>query len=120
VIVLSASAADVNDIGRHLLDESYPLTRERVAITLAPEALDGLVGEYALTPEFHITITREGSQLYLQATGQPRFPIYPESEDSFFLRVVEAQVEFVRGPDGKATTLTLHQGGASTPGPRVK
>jgi CubicO group peptidase (beta-lactamase class C family) len=120
VIVLSASAADINDIGRHLLDESYPLTRERVAITLPPETLDGLVGEYALTPEFHITITREGSQLYLQATGQPRFPIYAESETSFFLRVVEAQVEFARGPDGKATKLTLHQGGASTPGPRVK
>ena len=120
VIVLSASAADINDIGRHLLDESYPLTRERVAITLPPETLDGLLGEYALTPEFHITITREGAQLYLQATGQPRFPIYAESENSFFLRVVEAQVDFARGPDGKATRLTLHQGGASTSGPRVK
>jgi CubicO group peptidase (beta-lactamase class C family) len=120
VIVLSASAADVNDIGRHLLDDSYPLTRERVAITLPPEALDGLVGEYALTPEFNITITREGTQLYLQATGQPRFPLYAESENIFFLRVVEAQVAFTRGPDGNATMLTLHQGGASTPGQRVK
>lgn len=120
VIVLSASAADVNDIGRHLLDDSYPLTRERVAITLPPETLDGLVGEYALTPEFQITITREGSRMYLQATGQPRFPLYAESENSFFLRVVEAQVAFTRGPDGKATVLTLHQGGASTPGQRVK
>lgn len=33
VIVLSASAADVNDIGRHLLDDSYPLVRERGAST---------------------------------------------------------------------------------------
>ncbi|MCR4342263.1 MAG: serine hydrolase [Gemmatimonadaceae bacterium] len=120
VIVLSASAADVTDIGRHLLDNAYPLVRERVAITLPPESLDGLVGEYALTPEFHITITREGSQMYLQATGQPRFPLYAESENSFFLRVVEAQVTFTRGPDGRATTLTLHQGGASTPAPRVR
>ena len=120
VIVLSASAADVSDIGRHLLDNAYPLARERVAITLAPELLDGLVGEYALTPQFHITITREGAQLYLQATGQPRFPLYAESENSFFLRVVEAVVTFTRGADGKATSLTLHQGGSSTPGPRVK
>lgn len=120
VIVLSASSADVNDIGRHLLDGSYPLSRPRVAVTLPPETLDGLVGEYALAPEFHVTITREGSQLYLQATGQPRFPLYAESENSFFLRVVEAQVAFTRGPDGKATMLTLHQGGASTPGQRVK
>ena len=120
VIVLSASAVDVNDIGRHLLDNSYPLVRERVAITLAPQSLEGLVGEYALAPQFQITITREGAQLYLQATAQPRFPIYAESENSFFLRVVEAVVTFTRGADGRATSLTLHQGGASTPGPRVK
>ncbi|MEX1187587.1 MAG: serine hydrolase [Gemmatimonadaceae bacterium] len=120
VIVLSASAADVTDIGRHLLDDAYPVVRERVAVTLPETSLEGLVGEYALTPEFHITITREGSQMYLQATGQPRFPLYAESEDSFFLRVVEAQVAFTRGPDGRATTLTLHQGGASTPAPRVR
>jgi D-alanyl-D-alanine-carboxypeptidase/D-alanyl-D-alanine-endopeptidase len=120
VIVLSASAADVTDIGRHLLDNTYPLVRERVAVTLSPESLDGLVGEYALTPEFHITITREGPQMYLQATGQARFPAYAESENTLFLRVVEAVVTFSRGPDGRATSLTLHQGGASTPAPRVK
>lgn len=120
VIVLSASSADISDIGRHLLDNAYPLVRERVAITVAPESLDGLVGEYALSPQFRVTITREGGQLYLQATAQPRFPLYAESENSFFLRVVDAVVTFTRGPDGKATMLTLHQGGASTPGQRVK
>lgn len=120
VIVLSASAADVSDIGRHLLDNAYPLVRERVAITLPPESLDGLIGEYALAPEFHITITREGSQLYAQATGQSRYPAFAESETSFFLRIVEAVITFTRGADGKATMLTLHQGGASTPAPRVK
>lgn len=120
VIVLSASDADVNDIGRHLMDESYPITRARVAVTLSPESLEGLVGEYALTPQFQIAVTRDGSQLYLQATGQPRFPLFAESENNFFLRVVEAQVTFTRGPDGRATALTLHQGGATTLGPRVK
>ena len=120
VIVLSASSADMNDIGRHLLDDSFPLSRARVAISLPEASLDGLVGEYALAPEFHITITREGTQLYLQATGQPRFPLFAESDSSFFVRVVEAVVTFARGADGRATSLTLHQGGASTPGARVK
>jgi len=120
VIVLSASAAEVTDIGRHVLDSSYPLSRARVAVTLPPEVLDGLVGEYALTPQFHITITREGTQMYLQATGQPRFPLYAESENTLFLRVVDALVTFTRGADGRATTITLHQGGSSTPGQRVR
>ena len=120
VIVLSASSADVNDVGRHLLDASYPLVRERVAVTLPAETLDGLVGEYALAPEFHITISRDGAQMYLQATGQPRVPAFAESENVLFLRVVNAVVTFTRGPDGKATSLTLHQGGSSSPGARVK
>ncbi len=120
VIVLSASASDVNDIARHLLDSSSPLVRERVAVTLPAESLDGLVGEYALTAEFRITISREGSQLYVQATGQGKFPVFAESERSFFARAVDAQITFALGPDGKATMLTLHQGGASTPGQRVR
>jgi len=120
VIVLSASTSSINDIGRHLLDSSSPLTRERVALTLAPESLEGLLGEYELAPNARITITRDGSQLYLQLTGQPRFPAFAESQASFFLRVVDAQITFTRGADGRATSLTLHQNGANSPAPRVK
>jgi hypothetical protein len=34
--------------------------------------------------------------------------------------VVDAQLEFQRGPDGKATGVTLYQGGRVVPGKRVK
>ena len=46
-------------------------------------------------PTFRITVTLEDAGLAIQATGQPRFPVFAESETSFFLKVVEAQVEFV-------------------------
>src|SRR5690606_3443901 len=69
---------------------------------------------YALdaAPQFILTFTRSGDSLFTQATGQPKFPIYPTSDSSFALRVVEASVSFHRDTEGKVTHATLHQGGA--------
>jgi hypothetical protein len=53
----------------------------------------------------------EGEQLMTQATNQPKFPIFPESETKFFLKVVDAQIEFVFDAKGEVTSLILHQGG---------
>jgi hypothetical protein len=46
-----------------------------------------------------------------QITGQPKFPLFAESENHFFLKVVDAQVEFVKDAQGKVTHLIIHQGG---------
>jgi len=42
--------------------------------------------------------------------------IYPESESRFFLKVMNAQIDFKRGPDGKATGLVFHQAGGTCRG----
>ena len=46
-----------------------------------------------------------------QATNQPKFPIYPESETKFFLKVVDAQLTFGKDAAGTVTDVTLHQNG---------
>ena len=53
-----------------------------------------------------------------QATGQPKFPLFAESETKFYLKVVEAQVEFFRDQKGRVTHLVLHQGGRDVKGLR--
>ena len=58
----------------------------------------------------------EGDRLFAQATGQPKFELFAEKKDEVFLRVVEAQISFQRGTDGKVSSLILHQGGRDTPG----
>jgi len=120
VVVLANSTADIDDIGFHLLDARMPLTAQHVAIALPPDALDAFPGEYRLAPTFSIVITREGAQLYAQATNQPRFPVYPESANDFFYRVVDAQITFNRDTTGKVTGLVLHQNGQNLPAPKVK
>jgi CubicO group peptidase (beta-lactamase class C family) len=83
----------------------------RVAVKIDPKILDAYVGQYELNPNFIITMTREGDSLMTQATGQPKFELFPESETKFFLKVVEAQVTFVKDDKGAVTHLILHQGG---------
>jgi serine-type D-Ala-D-Ala carboxypeptidase/endopeptidase len=115
--------AGVDDIGRHLLDPSIPLMeppKEHTQVTVDPKLFDGYIGRYQLRPNFIMTITREGDHLFSQATGQPKFQIFPEGDRDYFLKVVEAQVTFVTDNDGRATGLIWRQSGRDHHAKRVE
>jgi serine-type D-Ala-D-Ala carboxypeptidase/endopeptidase len=127
VVVLSniASAAGPDDIGRHLIDLSYPLQtaqplREHIEVSVNTKVFDNYVGSYQLSPNVVLAISHECDQLFGQLTGQPKFPMFPEGEGKFFLRAVDAQVAFTAGPQGKARQATLHQNGLDMPAKRVE
>jgi hypothetical protein len=63
-------------------------------------------------------MTVEGGRLMTQITGQPKFELFAESETRFFLKVIDAQVEFFVDPSGTVTHLVIHQGGRETKAPR--
>jgi CubicO group peptidase (beta-lactamase class C family) len=96
--------------------EKVVLLSERKEITVSPAVLGAYVGTYQLTPDFAIVVTFEGVQLMAQATGQPKFPLFAESETKFFLKVVDAEVEFFKNEKGEVTHLILHQGGQDQKG----
>jgi CubicO group peptidase (beta-lactamase class C family) len=117
VVVLSNLNDGVDDIGFHVLDQTFPLRpnpKRRVEVAVDSTVLMRYVGEYELAPTFKITVTREAARLFVQATGQPRFPIYAESDSTFFLRVVDAQITF------SSDALTLHQNGRDQPARKVR
>ena len=125
VAVLSNAftVAGVDDIGRHLLDSSIPLQqppKEHKQVPVDPKLFDGYVGRFELKPNFILTITREGDYLFVQATGQPKLEIFPESERDFFLKVVDAQITFEIDSNGRATELILHQSGRDQRGKRIE
>lgn len=93
---------------------------ERKAIQIDPRIFDAYVGEYELQPGFVFTISREGDQLWGQATGQPRVELFAESEADFFLKVVDAQITFVRNASGKVTNLILTQSGQKREAKKIK
>jgi CubicO group peptidase (beta-lactamase class C family) len=102
------------DLAAIVFGEKYEVPRERVAIKIDPKILDAYVGQYELNPNFILTMTREGDSLMSQATGQPKFELFPESETKFFVKAFDAQVTFVKDDKGIVTHLILHQGGDLT------
>ncbi len=103
-----------------LYDQPYTIPQERVVIQVPDSVLQKYVGEYELTPDFKITITLENGKLKGQATGQGKVELYAQRSNYFFLKVVDAQVEFIYGADGEVYQLILHQGGAHQPGKKIK
>lgn len=99
-------------------DRPLPSPRKEAAVD--PRLYDLYAGEYELNPGFTITILRRGDKLISQATGQPEVELFPESETRFFLKVVDAQVDFVKDEAGRVTGLVLHQGGMDLPAKRIR
>jgi CubicO group peptidase (beta-lactamase class C family) len=98
--------------------DKVELPSERKEVTVSPKILADYAGTYELSPTFSIVMTVEDGQLMTQATRQPKFPLFAESDTKFFLKVVDAQVEFFRDEKGAVTHLVLHQGGRDMKGPR--
>jgi CubicO group peptidase (beta-lactamase class C family) len=112
---------DVNDLAGHAVDARVPLRTvpaPRSSMALDAATLEAYVGAYPLSAAFVLTVTREGTRLFVQATGQPRFELLAERRDAFFLTAVDAQVTFTRDGGNRVTGLVLHQNGASRPAPR--
>lgn len=84
---------------------------ERKEARVDPKIFDDYVGQYELAPGLVLSITREADKLWAQVSDQPKSELFPESETKFFLKVVDAQVTFVRDAGGKVTRLVLHQTG---------
>ncbi len=93
--------------------------RPRTAIAIDPSRFDRYVGTYALNPQFVFRMTRDGDRFFTQLTGQPKVEVFPETDNSYFAKVVNAQVTFVADANGQVTGLVLHQGGREFPAPRV-
>jgi CubicO group peptidase (beta-lactamase class C family) len=98
----------------------YHPPEERTEIQLPEATLQAYVGEYELVPGAMLTITLDDGRLHGQPSGQERLPMYAEAVDRFFLRVVDAQVTFTRGPEGEVTGLVLVQGAVEQTARRIR
>ncbi|SKB81472.1 serine hydrolase [Dyadobacter psychrophilus] len=67
--------------------------------------------ELAEVPGFILNFRKEGERYFTQATGQPQAEIFPSSDTTFFLKVVEASVVFHKPKEGQVKKITLRQNG---------
>ena len=126
VVMTNSGGEGADDVGMHLLDPTIPMIpkpaprKQYAAIELSEAKLAPYVGTYAFTPSFALEVTVDGGALWAQATGQSRFRLWPFAETEFFVKEVDAQVTFVRDPEGKVTSLVLHQNGQNPTATKVK
>jgi CubicO group peptidase (beta-lactamase class C family) len=96
--------------------EEVVLPTERNEVSVTSAILAKYVGVYEVDPGFDLVMTLEDGKLMTQATGQPKFQLFAESDTKFFLKVVDAEVEFFKNEKGEVTHLVLHQGGRDMTG----
>ena len=94
-------------------------TAARKEISLPGATLSKYVGTYELAPGANMMIRLAGDHLTTQLTGQQQFPIFAESETKFFLKVVDAQVEFFTDVSGAVTHAVMYQNGRERKVPRT-
>ena len=130
LIVLSNTSPNAENfsdkLGQHIAQRltglpAVPLVAEKHTETaIDPKLLDGYVGKFQLAPDFILTFTKEDNKLFTQATGQPKFQVFPEADKKFFLKVVDAQLTFVTDSPGRAISVILHQGGRDQEAKRIE
>lgn len=124
IILLSNASSALgklsNDVAAVLYDKPYSVPVANVEVKLEDAVLKQYEGEYALAPNFSITVSLKEAYLYGQATGQPPFQMFAKSEKRFFLKAVPAEVEFFKDADGKITEMILYQNGREMKGQKIK
>lgn len=122
VVVLSNSNYEsiVGAIGVHLLAPQVELPRVKKAIAVAPSVLAAYTGTYELEPGVLADVTVENGTLLVQITGVPRYRAYPESETTFFIKVIDVQITFQKDAKGNVVGLVLHEEGKDYAAKKIK
>jgi hypothetical protein len=115
IVILDNTVNGMDDIGHAYLMGTVGKLKVETSETILVDkkVLTKLNGQFELVPGFIITVTNQGTQLLVQATGQPQLPFASISESSFINRQAKAKIKFEVDSNAKAISLTLHQGGTA-------
>jgi len=110
---LSGGAPDriASALGKVALGQQVTLISERKEIAVSRSILSDYVGTYHIA-DFgaDLVVALKGDRLTAKLGRQPVVDIFAESENTFFLKVVDAQMEFIRDPTTQAVNrLVLYQ-----------
>jgi imidazolonepropionase-like amidohydrolase len=82
--------------------------------------LKSYTGNYELSPELVITVSKFGNHLKAKATGQEEYEFYPKTKNTFYAKDVGLQFTFNVNKDGLVESLTLLAGGQESVAPKLK
>lgn len=81
----------------------------KLPVRVDPALYDEYVGNYRLSPQISITVSKDGDQLAVQAAGQPRDIAIPESPTTFYSRISAVRLSFERDDSGAVSRVVLRE-----------
>ncbi|WP_257659281.1 serine hydrolase [Parapedobacter lycopersici] len=109
----------INSVAKVYGFKGLDRSKTRKNISIDDKILQGYTGNYALGPDMILTVLMEHKQLYIRLTGQDKVALFPESESKFFMKDIDAQLDFVKDEKGKVTKVVLYQDGGIYQAPRL-
>ena len=100
----------MNSVARVYSFKGMDLSVLKKEVVVADSVLQTYTGEYQLNPGT-LTITREGNRLYGQIKGQNKLELFPEAQNKFFSKDVNADIEFIKDSEGNITKAILYENG---------
>jgi DNA-binding transcriptional MerR regulator len=89
----------------------YEQARPRTEVQIDPALYAEYAGYYQFEDGLPYTVTHRDGRLFTRLAQQREVEAFPESDHEFFLKIVSAQITFVRDPRGVVSNLVHHQNG---------
>lgn len=98
------------DLSAIIFHKPYELMRNHAGISIPDEELKKFVGQYDFDKKHHVYITLENGQLQIEAPqgGLPKSPLFAEDKTNFYLKIINARIEFVKDDGGNVIQLISH------------
>jgi len=110
------------DVSAIIFHKPYEIMSNHVGIKLPDDVLIKYVGQYDFDKKHHVYITLENNQLQMEAPqgGLPKSPLFADDETNFYLKIINARIEFVKDSSGNIIQLISHYFGKADVCKKVK
>lgn len=102
---------------QHKATRTSEVVETQKAIKLDPALLQVYAGTYDMGP-FKLSFTVENGKIFGRPGGASKEELFAKGNDQFFLKTIDASVEFVRN-DNEVTGVKLYQGNRALEGKRL-
>jgi CubicO group peptidase (beta-lactamase class C family) len=123
VVLCNRNGPDADRLSVELVDiamgERVSTPRLRRFTQLNIPMMDRYIGTYRLDDLREVMITREGTELFLQVTKQPKFLLRAENDTNFYIQEVESDIELTLDQENIARSLTIRQAAQKFVCPRI-
>ena len=98
------------DLSAVIFHKPYELLRNHADIKLPAEVLKKYTGKYDFDNKHHVYITLEDDHLQMEAPqgGLPKSTLFAQDENNFYLKIINARIEFLKDDSGNVTQLISH------------